>query len=350
MRVLNFLIATLIITSVFSQWTDTGSNTTTNDNIGLGQDPGNYRLYVSGNTFQNGQINFRTTSYTGTNEQTHLHFPVSSDGFYFLTRQLSNDKMEVVMRFRDNTTGDYFKMWFDDYRGSSYDRYPFQVAGDRVLLAADGGNVGIGTSSPSSNLHISAGTSGDAILKLDADTDNNNESDNPEIQLLQDANAVKAFIALEGNPGAKSPNTKANSLLLGSEGSNLQAIHFIKGDEVKMTITENVGIGTTSPSYKLEVNGAIRSKEIKVEASPWPDYVFEPDYELKSLEETAEFIAANKHLPGIPSAKEIEANGVLLGEMNTLLLKKIEELTLHLIEQQKINQELIERVEKLESR
>ena len=98
----------------------------------------------------------------------------------------------------------------------------------------------------------------------------------------------------------------------------------------------NVGIGTSTPSEKLEVNGTIRSKEVKVEASGWPDYVFETDYNLRSLKETEAYIKENKHLPEIPSANEIEANGVQLGEMNMLLLKKIEELTLHTIKQQKL--------------
>ena len=105
----------------------------------------------------------------------------------------------------------------------------------------------------------------------------------------------------------------------------------------------NVGIGTASPTNKLEVNGTIRSKEVKVEASPWPDYVFEKDYELRSLEETEAYIQKNKHLPEIPSANEIEANGLALGEMNRLLLQKIEELTLHIIEQEK-------RIQKLENK
>ncbi|MEM0942053.1 MAG: helicase associated domain-containing protein [Bacteroidota bacterium] len=70
-----------------------------------------------------------------------------------------------------------------------------------------------------------------------------------------------------------------------------------------------------------------------------PDYVFEPDYELRSLQETKEYISEYKHLPEIPSAKEMEANGVDLGDMNMRLLKKIEELTLHQIE-------LLERLEK----
>ncbi len=97
----------------------------------------------------------------------------------------------------------------------------------------------------------------------------------------------------------------------------------------------NIGIDTDSPDNKLSVNGTIRSKEVKVEAINWPDYVFEPDYNLRTLEETEAYIRSNKHLPEIPSAKQMEANGVQLGEMNMLLLKKIEELTLHTIEHEK---------------
>ena len=111
-----------------------------------------------------------------------------------------------------------------------------------------------------------------------------------------------------------------------------------------------VGIGTTDvDGYRLSVGGSIRAEEIKVEATPWPDYVFEEDYELRSLEETEAYIQENKHLPEIPSAKEMEANGVALGEMNRLLLQKIEELTLHVIELKKENQAQQKEIEKLKS-
>ncbi|MDP5198311.1 hypothetical protein [Flavobacterium sp. DG2-3] len=97
----------------------------------------------------------------------------------------------------------------------------------------------------------------------------------------------------------------------------------------------NVGIGTSAPREKLSVNGNIRSKEVKVEAVNWPDYVFEEDYKIKSLESLEKYIKENKHLPEVPSAKEIADNGLELGEMNKTLLKKVEELTLYLIEQNK---------------
>ena len=94
----------------------------------------------------------------------------------------------------------------------------------------------------------------------------------------------------------------------------------------------NFGIGTSSPSEKLEVNGTIRSKEVKVESTDWPDYVFKEDYILPSLKETESYIKENQHLPGIPSAQEVKEGGISLGEMNAKLLEKIEELTLHQID------------------
>jgi len=98
----------------------------------------------------------------------------------------------------------------------------------------------------------------------------------------------------------------------------------------------NVGIGTTDPrGYRLAVNGKIRAQEIKVEAAPWPDYVFNKSYYLPTLQETEKHIKEKGHLPGIPSAEEVKTNGIDLGEMNAKLLKKIEELTLYLIEQKK---------------
>jgi hypothetical protein len=101
--------------------------------------------------------------------------------------------------------------------------------------------------------------------------------------------------------------------------------------------TRNVGIGTTTPgSFKLAVNGKIWTQEVNVAmTNPGPDYVFEKDYELLSLTELENYINQNKHLPEIPSANEMEKDGLNLKEMNLILLKKVEELTLHLIEMNK---------------
>lgn len=120
-----------------------------------------------------------------------------------------------------------------------------------------------------------------------------------------------------------------------------------------MTITGNglVGIGTTVPDSKLTVKGVIHAEEVKIDLTvPGPDYVFNEDYALVSLEETKAFIGENKHLPGIPSSDEMQQNGVNLLEMNMKLLEKVEELTLHLIETSEINLQQQKEIDYLKSR
>ncbi|KAB5483627.1 hypothetical protein [Flagellimonas hadalis] len=97
-------------------------------------------------------------------------------------------------------------------------------------------------------------------------------------------------------------------------------------------LLSSLGIGTTDPgTYKLAVKGKIRAEEIKVETG-WADYVFEEGYSLPTLEEVEKHIKEKGHLINIPSAKEVAENGIELGKMNKLLLEKIEELTLYVIE------------------
>ncbi|QLE02044.1 hypothetical protein HX109_10940 [Galbibacter sp. BG1] len=110
-----------------------------------------------------------------------------------------------------------------------------------------------------------------------------------------------------------------------------------------------MAIGTSfSNEYHLAVNGKIKAKEIKVETN-WSDFVFEKDYNLPSLKEVEKHIKEKGHLKDIPSSKEVERNGIDLGEINSRLLQKIEELTLYTIQQQKLIESQNKRIEKLEN-
>jgi len=101
----------------------------------------------------------------------------------------------------------------------------------------------------------------------------------------------------------------------------------------------NVGIGTANPEYKLDVIGAVRAREVRVNLAG-ADFVFEDSYKLMPLNELEKFIRQNKHLPEIAPAKEMQENGGDLGSLTVQLLQKIEELTLHAIEQNKEVKEL----------
>ncbi len=101
-----------------------------------------------------------------------------------------------------------------------------------------------------------------------------------------------------------------------------------------------VAIGAVVPAasaYRLTVGGKIICEELKVKlvSSGWPDYVFDKKYKLKSLPDVEKFIAKNNHLPNIPSAKEVEKNGIEVGDMQKKMMEKIEELTLYIIDLQK---------------
>ncbi|MDN5215683.1 hypothetical protein QQ020_26635 [Fulvivirgaceae bacterium BMA12] len=184
------------------------------------------------------------------------------------------------------------------------------VPATRFLIDATG-NIGIGTITPSHKLTISGSGAYNATGASSIVLENSVANKSWQWHVLDD-----------GAMQFGDYNTSATRFLIDANG--------------------NVGIGSITPgAYKLAVNGKIRAKEVKIETG-WSDFVFEDDYELPTLAEVESFIKANKHLPEIPSAKEVAENGVNVGEMESKLLQKIEELTLYIIEQEK-------RIKKLEA-
>ncbi|MDM1073376.1 hypothetical protein HX001_12875 [Empedobacter brevis] len=143
--------------------------------------------------------------------------------------------------------------------------------------------------------------------------------------------------------------------------SGWDGIKFFSHGNQQMVLTGGkLGIGTENPDEKLTVKGKIHAEEIIVDLAVPADYVFQKyftgkselkaDYEFPKLEEVEKFVKENNHLPGIPSAKEIQEKGLKVGEMNNLLLQKIEELTLLLIEQNKKMAQQEERINELETK
>ena len=190
----------------------------------------------------------------------------------------------------------------------------------------NGGNIGIGTTNPTKKLEIG----GTRSMTFDTDLG--------LVKMKADAGGWAMNYGFTGSSGADLGGLwgygGANDLTQWSIGKTYTDNFFT----VKNNGQVSIGIATPYLDYKLSVAGNIIADKVKVKKSTngaWPDYVFAPSYKLPSLIEVEKFVKQNSHLPEIPSAAEIEKDGQDLGDMNRLLLKKVEELTLYLIEQSK---------------
>lgn len=186
-----------------------------------------------------------------------------------------------------------------------------------------------------------SGSQGNVTLLLEADSDDKNENSNPAIKLLQDGKKVGAKIGFS--------NTEFGANMFGISTQYTGTYHY--DTFIINPVNGYIGIGTKSPDSRLSVKGKIHTQELVIDlkGAVVPDYVFTPEYPLKSLHTVEEYINKNGHLPNVPSAKEIQANGLDVKNMNLKLLEKIEELTLYVIALHKKNKELEYQLQQLKN-
>ena len=198
------------------------------------------------------------------------------------------------------------------------------------LVVDDYGRLGIGDVTPQAALHIKGNDWPNSFLYLESDIDGDAgirfyEGSDPKWHMFNNSTI----------DGFQIYNQNSSQLVFYANQS-----------------TGGVGIGTvnTATGYKLSVDGKLACEEVLVKNSDnWPDFVFLDNYDLLSLENLELQIKENNHLPGIPSAKEVEENGFHLADMQKKVLQKVEELTLYTIEQGKLIMKLEKRIEELEN-
>ena len=306
-----------------------------NGNVGIGTTSLNAKFNIVGQ-----DIEF----YSGTNENT-LKFGRNSNEYFKFYVNDNHGFLDYIQDADENSSHVFYIRNLSG--GNSVDNdIRFRTSNiDRISIKPDG-KIGIGTTSPTDKLELSDFLGG--VLRLS----------NSSTQLSAGSIAGKINFYKDDASYGAGVVSYIQSRSIDAGGS--YALDFATGDAgsggnpiiSRMTINYNgnVGIGTKTPQYKLAVKGTVGCGEVIVEdISTWSDFVFSSTYALISLEDLEQYIKTNKHLPDVPSEKEVKENGLSLGQSDAVLLQKIEELTLYLIEQNKVVKSEKLKVESLQS-
>lgn len=241
----------------------------------------------------------------------------------------------------------------------------------RVFLIPDDGRLGVGTNTPNARMAVEGDPSeSENIIRVNVNYEGNTDLVGVDCDsypatgygvganfrggyrgvrgICDSGNSTRQSIGVVGAAfGTNNQGTRVGLWGNAYGGETNWAGYFDSGNVyVRNELRIGSGAVAGAAGYKVAIDGKVIAEEVRVQLSgDWPDYVFEEDYELISLDQLEEDIKTIGHLPGVPSAQKVEEDGILLGDMHKILLKKIEELTLYTIGLKKEINELKSQIE-----
>ncbi|CAN5426625.1 hypothetical protein BH09BAC6_BH09BAC6_30140 [soil metagenome] len=337
-KIILLLTALLTLTQICNaQWTTSGSNiyNSNTGNVGIGINPS----YLLGSPLQVGSIGATTYFYSLTQPQANIIGPnitlsptamgnlnISGNSSNSTTTNLGFGASLTFTQNISQFAAGYEKVigavkgyLSTTSNGVALGSLGFYTNNNSTLTERmtlnSGGNLGIGTTTPLTALHISAASSASATAEMIENT----------VAGAYGANTVYKNTAQQWMSG-----------MINAAAISRYSIYDVTNSTERLVVLNNgnIGIGITNPLEKLAVNGTIHSKAVIVDLLGWSDYVFNSNYRLAGLSDVKTYIDKNHHLPDMPSEAEIVKTGLNLGDMNKLLTKKVEELTLYAIGQE----------------
>ncbi len=314
---------------------NTGAVNTASYNTFVGQNAGRVNTSGTQNTFIGSNAGYKNTKGSS-------NIFLGRSAGYDNTEGKNNTFLGNIAGI-NNETGNYntFLGWYSGYRNTtgSYNTFLGVGAGNSNLEGRY--NVFVGRFAGSKN------ATGEKNTYIGHSAGNNNTTgkNNTIVGYYAGYNSTGEKNVFIGNYAGYYESGNDKLYIDNSSTSSPLIYGDFSSNELTFNATVSIGDVTTCPNqdFKLYVEKGIISERVKVatvDSNDWCDYVFEKDYELNSIKEVEQFIQKNKHLPNVPSAQEVEENGIEMAEMDATLLRQIEELWLHMIELKKENEAL----------
>lgn len=325
---------------------------------------------------------------------TGIHITGSGGAYATLNLQRLNNGQGSIIDFSNASNVLQYRIGTNFSSGGDLFHIAYGSSPTIGMTMDNAGKVGINTSNPTVKFSVNSGinTSSANVITMQQSTDgankdaasfglaiqNGGETTNAADMIIGTASGgslrERMRITSSGNVGigTDAPNAKlevSGNIFTSSQtnyiqfGTDAATAPYVQGStngdlaigtqntgKLFIKASGMIGIGTLSPSEKLSVNGNIAAKKVIVTQTGWSDYVFHSSFKLRPLSQVASYIKAFQHLPEMPSAKEVLEHGVSLGDTQALLLKKIEELTLYILQQEENSKHQEMRIRQLERR